>query len=335
MALHINIEDRYRLAAKRERQMHYVWAATAAAVIGVGAAAAGTAISMDASKKAAGAQAAAGKKLRREQAEATASLEQKQGKVKRQISKIKEVPVEQFNLGSSIPQAIGAAGQITDYNLAQRRKITPEAEQIDRLLGQKFLDVFGGKGITDQQVSEILRRGAEVGAFNIATAGKSAIPGLGQTGQFDYLRNIGATQEAQFMAYAPMFQNWQEASRMFVQQALPVAQFAESAFQGRVGLQQQNQQFQLNKLQTIADMNNAMFGAQTSLAQTGYKTREAQAAADLNVGMQTAQGVQNIGSAVSQVGTAYAGGVQQMRQNEMDQQYLDMLKGVYGGTQNV
>lgn len=54
MACYINIEDRYRCASLRERQMHHVWAATAAVVVGVGATAASAAISADKEKKAAG-----------------------------------------------------------------------------------------------------------------------------------------------------------------------------------------------------------------------------------------------------------------------------------------
>lgn len=62
MACYINIEDRYRCASIRERQMHHVWAATAATVVGVGAMAASSAIQSSNQKKAAASAAKAQKK---------------------------------------------------------------------------------------------------------------------------------------------------------------------------------------------------------------------------------------------------------------------------------
>jgi hypothetical protein len=57
MACYINIEDRYRCASLRERQMHHVWAATAVAVgavvVGAGATAVSAGMAADKQKKAA------------------------------------------------------------------------------------------------------------------------------------------------------------------------------------------------------------------------------------------------------------------------------------------
>lgn len=53
MACYINIEDRYRCASLRERQMHHVWAATAAVVVGTVATVASTSMAADKQKKAA------------------------------------------------------------------------------------------------------------------------------------------------------------------------------------------------------------------------------------------------------------------------------------------
>jgi hypothetical protein len=54
MPCYINIEDRYRCASLRERQMLHAWVATAAVVVGVGATAASSAMAADKQKKAAG-----------------------------------------------------------------------------------------------------------------------------------------------------------------------------------------------------------------------------------------------------------------------------------------
>ena len=52
MALYIPIEERYNCTSKRVRQMHHVWAATAAAVVTVAAGATTAAMSMSAADKA-------------------------------------------------------------------------------------------------------------------------------------------------------------------------------------------------------------------------------------------------------------------------------------------
>ena len=105
MACYINIEDRYRGAAIRERQMQHVWAATAAAVVSVGAAAAGTAISVNASQRAAAQQASAGKKMTKAQQSAFNDLQ----------ARLAGIQAPQWNLGADIADA----ERITGYNAAQ------------------------------------------------------------------------------------------------------------------------------------------------------------------------------------------------------------------------
>lgn len=322
MALHINIEDRYRLAAVRERQMHHVWAATAAAVIGVGAAAAGTAISMDASKKAAKAQGAAAKKARRQEKKALKGFQQGQQKVEQAVA---DVPMPVLDFGADIRDA----EQLTGYNIAQLERLYPGATSQRQLASMAISDLIKGigpKSATEQTLRDVAQYGGA--GFNIATAGKGFAPGVVQTAQANFARNIGEQALGFTQLGLGAAADWMNLSSKFIGNPLQVSQ-------NRLAYQMGAANVGLQKAGIQADLVSSLYGAQTGQSQRNYKRNLDTAAANLNVGMQTAQGVQNIGSAVSQVGTAYAGGVQQMRQNEMDQQYLDMLKGVYGGTQNV
>lgn len=330
MACYINIEDRYRCAAIRERQMQHVWAATAAAVISVGATAASGIMSSQAAKKAAGAEASAGKKLRQQQGASTGNFEKQQRRLEKEIRGVKTAPVQQFDLGTAIRQATGGARQITDYNLEQRRRILPGIEQMDADISNKVQALLSGKSFTEDELGALQREVAQRGGFNIATSGRSAIPGVAQTSQFDFARALGTTRQQNFMTGFNLQQAWQNAAGQFIQGALPVAQFAESSFQGRTALQQANQRMELSKLQTIAEMNNAMYGAQMGVAQTGYKTRQEAASAGLAASETQAASVASTGQAVGQLGGIYAAGKQQQATNQMNQQYLDTLSNVYG-----
>jgi len=322
MALHINIEDRYRLAAIRERQMHHVWAATAAAVISVGAAAAGTAMSMDASKKAAKAQGAAAKKASRKEKKALEVFQKGQQQVEQAVA---DVPMPVLDFGADIRDA----EQLTGYNIAQLERFYPGATSQRQLASMAISDLI--KGIGPRSATEkTLRDIAEYGGagFNINTAGKGFAPGVVQSTQANLARNLGQ-QSLDFTRIGlGASADWMRLSDQFIGKPLQVSQ-------NRLAYQMGAANVGLQKAGIQADLVASLYGAQTGQSQRNYQRNLDTAAANLNVGMQTAQGVQNIGSSTAQVGTAYAAGVQQMRQNEMDQQYLDMLKGVYGGTQNV
>lgn len=330
MASYINIEDRYRCAAIRERQMQHVWAATAAAVVAVGATAAGGIMSSQAASKAAKGEAAAGQKLRRQQGKATKQMTKQQAGLQQQIMAVEPPPVAPFSLSESITGAIGGARQITDYNLEQRRRMLPGIEQMDIDISNKIQSLLSGKSFTEDELGALQREIAQRGGFNIATSGRSAVPGVAQTSQFDFARALGTTRQQNFLTGFNLQQTWQNTAGQFIQGALPVAQFAESAFQGRTQLQQANQKMQLEKLQTIADMNNAMYNAQMGVAQTGYKTRQAATSAGLAASQAQADAVTSTGQSVAQLGGIYAGGLQQQTTNKMNQQYLDTLTKVYG-----
>jgi hypothetical protein len=333
MALDINIEDRYRLAAKRERQMHHVWAATAAAVIGVGAAAAGTAISMDASKKAAGAQGAAAKKARRQEKKALKGFQQGQQQVEQAVA---DVPMPVYNPYGDIPVAEAFSASLLRQQeaampgaKAQRQGQLELVNQAMQVLSQGLRGEYG-----EDLKKNVMRDVAQfAGAgFNPATAGRAggfqASQGFGAAQLGKTARDVQMESLAAIPGISNVALNWQQLANQFTVSPDVVSR-TNLAYQmgaANVGLQKAGIQ---------ADLVASLYGAQTGQSQRNYQRNLDTAAANLNVGMQTARGVENIGSATAQVGTAYAGGVQQMRQNEMDQQYLDMLKGVYGGTQNV
>ena len=330
MACYINIEDRYRCASIRERKMQHVWAATAAAVVSVGATAAGGIMSAQAAKKAAGAEASAGKKLRRQEGKAAKQFERQQAGIQQQIQEFTPTPIPEFDLGAATKAATGAAGQMTEYNLAQRRKILPGIEQMDADISNKIQALLGGRTFTADELDALNREIAERGGFNIASAGKMAIPGVAQTSQFNFARALGTKRQEDFMLGFNLQQAWQNSASQFIQGALPVAQFAESAFQGRAQLQQANERMRLSGLQTIADMNTAIYGAKTGAAQTGYKTRQQAASAGLAAGQAQAGMIADTGQAIGQLGGVYSAGIQQASSNKMNQQFLDTLAKAYG-----
>jgi hypothetical protein len=276
-------------------------------VVAVGGAAISAGMQADAAGKAAGATASAGKKLRKQQEATTGKFEKQQRRLQKEIRGIQTAPVPQFDLGTAIPQAIGGARQITDYNLEQRRRILPGIEQMDMDISNKIQALLSGKSFTEDELGALQREVAERGGFNIATSGRSAIPGVAQTSQFDFARALGTTRQQNFMAGFNLQQTWQNSAGQFIQGALPVAQFAESSFQGRTALQQANQRMELTKLQTIADMNNSMYGAQMGVANTGYETAQRATADRLAADQAVAQGVGDVSAAIGQSGTSLYG----------------------------
>ena len=208
MACYINIENRYRCASLRERQMHHVWAATAAAVVSVGATAVSAGMQASAASKAGKAQAAAQKKATRQEKKALKGFTKGQQQIEADLGQI-QMPV--MDIGADIKDA----ERITGYNIAQLEQIYPGAKNQRQLASLAITDMLQGK-LPQSVIGETMREAAQRGGagFNIATAGKGAIA---QAPQYDYARAIGATSLGLMQEGLNQSARWQQVAGAFIQ----------------------------------------------------------------------------------------------------------------------
>jgi len=257
MACYINIENRYRCASLRERQMHHVWAATAAAVVSVGATAVSAGMQASAASKAAKAQGAAGKKLAKSERAAMASQEKA---LKRYRKEQQALTGEMAGIQApamDIAADIREAERITGYNLAQLEQIYPGAASQRQLASLAINDMIQGK-LPQAVIGETMREAAQRGGagFNLATAGKGAIA---QAPQYDYARAIGATSLGLMQEGLNQSARWQQAAGSFIQ---GVPQISALRYQYGMG----GAELGLKKIGMKGDMLTNFYNAQLGLA---------------------------------------------------------------------
>ena len=308
MACYINIEDRYRCASLRERQMHHVWAATAAAVITVGTTAVSAGMQSSAAGKAARAQGAAAKKAKRQQNKALKGFTQGQAQIESDIGQI-QAPV--FNLG----QDIAGARDISAYYRQEQEKFLPGAaaqrEKGTQQLNQA-MDVIGTylRGEIPQDVKDQLMRNiAELGGagFAPAAAGRGAFV---QGPQANLARSLGLTSldiQRGGLTAAPQIQasaqNWQQLAKAFTAEPLDVSRTSLAYQMGGADVG-------LKKAGIRSDLLAAQFGAQTGISKRQYEMQQENIATSTAAANQRAAMVQGIGqsvaSGVSGAGNAYS-----------------------------
>lgn len=303
MACYINIENRYRCASLRERQMHHVWAATAAAVVSVGATAVSAGMQASAASKAAKAQGAAGKKLAKSEMAAMESQEKALEKYRQEqkvlTKEMAGIKAPTMDIGADIREA----ERITGYNLAQLEQIYPGAANQRQLASLAINDMIQGK-LPQAVIGETMREAAQRGGagFNIATAGKGAIA---QAPQYDYARAIGATSLGLMQEGLNQSARWQQAAGAFIQ---GVPQISALRYQYGMG----GAELGLKKVGIKGDMLTNFYNAQLGLSQgqqqmsqRQYERQQEQAATSLAREQQFAQTLGEMGQTVSSAGSAF------------------------------
>jgi hypothetical protein len=270
MACYINIEDRYRCASLRERQMHHVWAATAAAVISVGAAAAGTAMSTSAANKAARATGAAGGIMDKRMREAQQRL----------VGQLGQIQAPKWDLARDIKEA----GQVTDYNLAELEQIFPGATTSREIAGQTAIAYQKGEIPKDVRDS-IMRSVAELGGAGFAPqqAGMPQVGGF-QAAQGLLSRQLGLTSLDLSKIGNQLSQSWQAIAGSFIESPLQVGQ-------ARLGYEKAAADIQLAKAQAEA-------GMAVDVAQGAYGTAVDTIGAKLAANQALASGISSTGQAL-------------------------------------
>jgi len=308
MACYINIENRYRCASLRERQMHHVWAATAAAVVSVGATAVSAGMQASASSKAAKAQGAAAKKATRQEKKALRGFTQGQQQIEADLGK---VPMPVFNL----PQDIAGARDISAYYRQEQEKFLPGAaaqrEKGTQQLNQA-MDVIGTylRGEIPQDVKDQLMRNiAEMGGagFAPAAAGRGAFV---QGPQANLARSLGLTSldiQGRGLTAAPQIQasaqRWNELAERFRAEPLDVSRMSLAYQMGGADVG-------LKKAGIRSDLLAAQYGAQLGQTERGLARQQEQAATSLALEQQRAATLgkmgESVASGVSSVGNAYS-----------------------------
>jgi hypothetical protein len=313
------IETRYK---KENRMFHTAAFAIAAGVVSVGAATAGGIMSSQAARRAAGAQAKAGKQLQRQTQKATGSYEkrlqkatrqfnQQQNQLRQQIAAIDpNINIKPFDLRTATPEAIEAQQQIDASMLAQLEKVAPGSEQARAMVGDIITQRLGAQPLTRDQIGELQRELAQSGGagFNIATAGRSAMPGVAQTEQFNFARALGSSMERVVSDTMNFAAKWQTFAGQFLGDPREIMRLAESARVADAGIQEANIMNRFRQAGAIGDINSQMFGAQTGLAQSlygaqtgqaqlGYQTQQATNEAMLARDMANVSAIQGIGEA--------------------------------------
>ena len=295
MACYINIEDRYRCASLRERQMHHVWAATAAAVITVGTTAVSAGMQASAAGKAARAQGAAAKKAQRQEKKALKGFQQGQQQIEADLGQI-QAPV--MDIGADIREA----ERITGYNISQ----------LDRMYGGQYknLQDLAVRAINDRLSGQMTQSAREAtmresaymqgAGFNPATARAGAIA---QRGPFDYLRAIGKSVEEGVTQGFNMMGDWTRTAAGFIANPLAVSQDSLRYQMGAANVG-------IAKAGIRSDLIAAQYGAQTGQAQRGYARQQENIATSTAAANQRAAMVEGIGksvaSGVSGAGNAYS-----------------------------
>ena len=288
MACYINIEDRYRCASLRERQMHHVWAATATAVIAIGATAVSAGMQASASSKAAKAQGAAAKKAQRKENKALKGFQQGQAQIESELEQI-PMPVRD-------PEAnMREAERITGYNREQLNKFYGgQHKNLEDLAVRAINDRLSGQ-MTQAARGATMRESAYMqgAGFNPATARAGAIA---QRGPFDYLRAIGQSAEQAVTQGFNMMGDWTRTAAGFIESPLRVSQdsLAYQMGEANVGLE---------KVGIRSQMLSAQYGAQTGQAQRGYARQQENIATSTAAAYQRAAMVQEIGQSVASAGS--------------------------------
>jgi hypothetical protein len=304
-------EDRFK--NKHPMMFHTSGFAIAAGVVAVGAAAGAGAISMSAADRAKKAQGAAAGTFKKQQRKAVQQYEKGQQQVQGMIS---EVKAPEYNLGAMI----GDAGQITDYNIRQGRKISKynrqqlekflpgaaqQRQQAQTQIGQA-MDVISQylRGDIPQDVKDQITRNVAESAgagFNPATAGRA---GGFQAAQGQMARNLGLTSlQIQGMGLSAMpsvqgtAQNWQQLARAFTADV----QAADPLDVGRLqlGYQGAAAEVGLQKAKMTSDMFSNIYNAQSGLASQIYGANKENIASSYAAQQAVGQGVSDIGQATS------------------------------------
>jgi hypothetical protein len=305
---------------KHSQMFHSSGFAIAAGVVAVGAAAGSAAISMSAADRAKRAQGASAKQFKKQQRKATQAFEQGQRQVQGMIEGVK---APEYNLGAMI----GDAGQITDYNLQQGRKISKynrqqleeflpgaaqQRQQAQTQIGQA-MDVISQylRGDIPQDVKDQITRNVAESAgagFNPATAGRA---GGFQAAQGQMARNLGLTSldiQRQGLAAMPSVQNtamnWQNLARAFTADV----RAAEPLDVGRLqlGYQGAAAEVGLQKARMTSDVFKNIYAAQSGLADQIYGANKENIAASYAAQQAVGQGVSDIGKATSGALSGYS-----------------------------
>jgi len=288
--------------------MQYVWAATAAAVVSVGAAAAGTAMSYSASQKAGKAQAAASKKAARKEKKA---LKGQQAAAAQYEAEMGQIQAPQWNLGADIADA----ERITGYNEQQLERLYPGAmsqRQLASMAISDFIQGIGPKSATEQTLRDVAQFGGA--GFNIATAGKSALPGVVQTTQANLARNLGQ-QAVDFTKYGlTASAQWQQLAGAFIASPLQVGQ-------ARLGFEGAATDLAMQQATARYNARAGLTNREQQLAKTEYERAIEGAKIDLATGQQLASGITSTGQAVAQAGKTYS-------DIQSKKEYIEALKGL-------
>lgn len=285
--------------------MHHVWAATAAAVVSVGATAVSAGMQASAASKAGKAQAAAQKKATRQEKKALRGFTQGQQQIEADLGQV-QMPV--FSPG----QDIAVAGDISDfYRRQQELALGPnaalgrqEAYELGRQQLAELARMTAGE-YSQADVQRLQRTAAESGIpINIQTAGKGM--GVPQVGQAEFLRNLGMLPiqyKQMAFQYAPQVQNtmmgWVGAASNFLTaQPLDVSRMSLAYQMGGADVG-------LKKAGIRSDLLAAQYGAQTGQAQRGLTRQQEQAATTLAREQQFAQTLGEMGQTVSSAGSAF------------------------------
>ena len=284
MACYIPIEDRYNCRSLRNRQMHHVWAATAAAVVSTGVAAYSAYEGSKASKKAADDQKKAGEKQSKAQKKATEKF----------ASETESIELPQWNLARDIKEA----GQVTDYNAYQLEKIFPGARNQREISARATKSYLRGEIPQDVQES-IMRSVAELGGAGFSPS-QGMLPGGTQVGGFQAAqgllsRQLGLTSlDLQQMGMGAA-QSWQSMAGAFIESPLQLGQ-------SRLNFQNAAADVQLRRAAGQA-------GLEIGAAQSAYQNQMQTVEANLAAKQAQIQGIQGIGSAVSGGLTGYGNAI--------------------------
>jgi hypothetical protein len=298
MACYIPIEDRYNCRSLRNRQMHHVWAATAAAVVTTGVAVYGAVESSQSAKKAAGQASKAGKEQQKSQQQA----------LERFRSQTASIAVPQWNLARDIKEA----GQVTDYNVDQLEKIFPGAKNQREIAARATESYLRGEIPQDVQES-IMRSVAELGGAGFAPA-PGMLPRGTQVGGFQAAqgllsRQLGLTSLDLQQTGMSASQSWQSIAGAFIESPLQVGQ-------ARLGFEKAAADIQMQKAAAEA-------GMAVGASQAAYGTQMQTIGANLAARQAQIQGIQGIGSAIS-------GGLQAYGQAKAAQNASQLGGGTYG-----
>ena len=311
---------------KHPQMFHSSGFAIAAGVVAVGAAAGSAAISMSAADRAKKAQGAAAGAFKKQQRKATEDFVKGQQQVQ---GMIEDVQAPEYNLGAMI----GDAGQITDYNIQQGKKISDyyrqqlerfqpgaaqQRQQAQTQIGQA-MDVVSSylRGDIPQDVKDQITRNVAESAgagFNPATAGRT---GGFQAAQGQMARNLGLTSldiQGRGLAAIPSIQgtaqNWQQLARAFTADVMA----AEPLDVGRLqlGYGTAKAEIGLQKAKMTGDVFSNIYNAQSGLATQIYGANKENIAASYAAQQAVGQGVSDIGKATSGALMGMSGAAGQM-----------------------